>query len=192
MALVERTAELGHRWGWLMVTGLLFVLLGMTALFSPVATTVGLTFAIASLLLAAGAVLLVQAFRLRGHHGAGVRFIQAALAVVAGLMIFFYPIGGMSGIALVLAFYFFISSALHWILSSLMEPFQVRVWGRISAVASFLLGVYIIFSFPFSALWVPGALLGVDLVFNGIGLIGFSLSVKRLTHGGRFRPAHQH
>jgi hypothetical protein len=37
-------------------------------------------------------------------------------------------------------------------------------------------------TFPISALWVPGALLGIEFVIYGISMIGFSFGLRRLHH----------
>jgi uncharacterized membrane protein HdeD (DUF308 family) len=104
------------------------------------------------------------------------------VALAAGIVILRFPDAGMLGIAIVLTFYFTMSAAAKWVLALGMRPHRGWIWAFLSATASFLLGMYIIMTFPFSALWLPGFLLGIDLIILGSSLIGFSFNLKKL-HG---------
>lgn len=176
----DELAELGRHWVWIFVGGLLFVVLGFVAFALPVATTIGVTFGIAGIILASGVVQLVQAIKLRRRHGGVMRFFQAVLSLVVGGVVLRYPGAGMVGIALALSFYFFIRAALQWILFSAMQPFEGRGWILASSIISFWLGTIVILTLPLSALWVPGLLVGIDLVIAGGTMIGFAFLVRRL------------
>lgn len=175
----KEIASFKKHWAWMLVAGVLYVLLGVLAFSMPVASTVGLTLFISSLLLAGGIILFVQAFRMRHEIGSATRFVQSLIAIVAGGVMLRYPNAGMMGVALMLSFYFFINAAAHWILASSLRPIKGLNWGYFSAACSFLLGVYILATFPFSALWIPGTLLGIDLIFAGCTMIVFSMSIRR-------------
>jgi aquaporin Z len=176
----KEIAALGQHWGWILATGIVYVLLGFWAISLPVASTVGLTIGLAAVLIVGGIVRLVQAIRLRHRHGMALRFFQSALAIVVGGLMLRYPSGGMMFIALSLSFYFFTSAVTQWIFFSAAKPYQGRWWGIASSIVSFILGVFIILTFPFSALWVPGTFLGIDLIFAGAGMMGFSFVGRKL------------
>jgi uncharacterized membrane protein HdeD (DUF308 family) len=167
-------------WKWMLFAGVLFVILGFIAFSMPIASTVGLTFGLAGLLLAGGIIQLVQAFQLRRHPGNAGRFFRSALNIVIGAMMFRYPEGGLMGVALALSIYFLFNAVSQWILFYSMRPMPGLGWGIVSSIASLILGVYILITFPFSALWVPGALLGIDLLFSGSSMIGFAFSLRRM------------
>jgi uncharacterized membrane protein HdeD (DUF308 family) len=173
--------KIGEHWIWALTTGVLLILLGGFGLTMPVPSTVGLTFAIATLLLASGAIQLVHAVKMWKHRGETIRFLQAFLALAGGGLIFRYPESGVLGIALVLSLYFIISAAMQVALYMSLVREPSRYWVLLSSISSFVIGVYLIATFPFSALWVPGLLVGVDLIFAGVSLIGLAISA-RSTH----------
>lgn len=172
--------QLGHHWAWILVTGIIYIALGTFAFTMPIASTFGITMAIGVIAIIAGVVHLVQAIRLRKEVGTGTRFLQSFLSVIVGGLMLRWPEGGMFGLALLLSFYFFVSAATQWILFSAVKPIGGYVWGLLSSILTFCLGAFIIFTFPLSALWVPGALFGIDLFFAGAAMIGLALSVRHL------------
>lgn len=177
----EHMLEVVRRnWGLFLLTGIVLIALGIGALFAPVLSTVSLTLAVGAFMVARGIIQLIHAVQIRKEPGTGMRFAQAFLALVVGAAILMFPVGGMFGIAFALAFYFFANGALTWTVASALPLANARFWGRLSSVASFVLGVYIIFTFPFSAFWVPGTLLGIDLIFGGTGLIGVAMSGRKV------------
>ncbi len=161
-----------------MFTGIVCMLLGIGAILAPLMSTIGLTIGVGAFLAASGIMQLVHAVKLRQHNGKWLRFGQSALAIIVGLMILVYPLGGIFGITLSLSFYFFVSSVINWIHASAMQSGEARGWGRLGAAISFILGVYILATLPISAFWLPGTLLGVDLLFGGLGLIGVAITVR--------------
>lgn len=171
---------LSRNWGWVMTSAVLFMILGVIALSLPVASTVAVAFGLAGILLVGGCVQFVEAFKLRHSPGSAARFIQSVLSVVVGGLILRYPGGGILGISLALSFYFFVGAATKWMLASYTRTHRGFNWGFVSSIASFALGVYLIASFPFSALWVPGVLLGVDLIVTGTAMFAVSLSLRRM------------
>jgi uncharacterized membrane protein HdeD (DUF308 family) len=174
---------LGREWGWLLAMGFLLTLLGFFAFSMPLVSTVSLTFALAVLLLVSGLVYLVQAVRLRHRHGSANRFLRSALALIVGGLILRFPQGGILGVALALSFYFLVSGTAQWILFYSMRSLNGAGWVLFSSVTSFLLGVYMIITFPFSAIWVPGLLVGIDLAFAGVSMMGWAISLRRLHVG---------
>ncbi|MGZ3745081.1 MAG: HdeD family acid-resistance protein [Pseudobdellovibrionaceae bacterium] len=180
LSLDEATSVLGRNWGWMFAAGVAYICLGVFALLVPTASTIGLTFALACLFIATGIIQFVHAVKLRHEQGGVMRFLQSLLAIVAGVLIFLYPGIGMYGISLTLSFYFFIGAAMHWILAQAIAPGRARMWVYLSAIASFALGFYIVFTFPISALWVPGTLLGIEFLFSGTGLVGLAWAIRKL------------
>jgi uncharacterized membrane protein HdeD (DUF308 family) len=174
------TARFGKNWQWILGAGIAYVSLGTIAILVPIASTMDLNFAVAGLLGVSSAIHLVEAVKWRHVEGVLVRFLLVLLPLVVGGIIFAYPGIGMLGIALSLGLYFLLGAALKWFLAEAMVSGTLRAWVFVGVAASFLLGIYILMTFPFSALWVPGLLLGIELLFGGTGVIGYALSVRKL------------
>jgi uncharacterized membrane protein HdeD (DUF308 family) len=180
VSMREELARLGKNWVWLLVSGMIFIILGIAAYVWPVASTVTLTLALGWLFVVGGFVRVVQAIQLRQHIGTGWRVFDALLSLVVGVLLLRYPGGGMLAVAIAMTFFFFMSAVTKSTVAFGTRPLPGSGWAFVSAIASLVLGIYMIATFPVSAAWVPGALLGIDFVFYGISMIGFSFNMKKL------------
>jgi uncharacterized membrane protein HdeD (DUF308 family) len=175
------------QWVWVLISGMLLAFLGAIAFSLPVVSTIGVTYGLASVLIAGGIILFFHAVQLRHESGGVTRFFQSLLSLITGLIMVRYPDTGMMGISLALSFYFFLAATAKWIVYMSVRPARGWGWGIASSMASFALGVLIIVTFPFSALWIPGALLGIDLVVAGAAIMGASFSIRKISHD-KFQP----
>lgn len=167
-------------WEGLVGLGALLVILGSIALFAPVMTTMGLSVMMGVLFLASGIAQLAHAFRYIREKGKFTRFLLAGLSLVAGVMVLRNPVVGAVAITTVTAIYLLVSAVGRGILAFEIKP--ETGWGSLlfSAVISFVLGAYLLASFPTLSLVVPGIFFGVDLVVFGISLVAFAMNVRRL------------
>lgn len=180
LSMPERLARLGNNWGWFLALGLFSLLFGMLAFGWPVTSSAGLTFALGVLFVANGVLHLIQAFQLRKETGTGWRLVMSVTALAAGVLMLKYPAAGMFGVAIAMAFYFFMSATTKSIAAFGMKGHRGWGWVLASAIASFILGIYIIATFPVSALWVPGTVLGIDFIVHGASMIGLSFDLKKI------------
>ena len=182
ISLEEATEHLGRNWVWVLLAGLALAVIGAIALMTPLVSTLGLTLALAGVFTASGVVQLVQAFKLREHQGALNRFLHALLALALGAVMLWIPEAGMLVISMMLSVYFFLNAIIGFMFAQTLAPQSARVWAYVNAAASFILGFYIVFTYPLSALWIPGTLLGIELVVTGAGLAGLAFSIRKLHH----------
>jgi uncharacterized membrane protein HdeD (DUF308 family) len=178
-----RNIDIGRSWGWVLASGIAYVLIGFVALNWPVSSTVGLTFALGIVLVVTGVVQAIHAFQTRHETGISWRIFLAVIALAAGVLMLRYPAAGMMGVAIAMAFYFFVNAAAKGALAFSMRPIKRWGWVLASAIASFILGVYVIATFPLAALWVPGFILGVDLVIQGASLVAASFDLRHEHEG---------
>lgn len=172
------SSEFGKNWGWVLAAGIGYVIIGLIAFRWPVSSTVGLTFVLGVIFLVAGIVQGIHAFQIRKEAGTFWRLLESIAALAAGILMLRYPAAGMLGITIVLAFYFLVGAATKFVLAFDMRPLKGWVWVLLSAASSLILGIYILAAFPVSALWVPGFILGVDLVIEGLSLTRISFDLK--------------
>ena len=176
----EPLSLVGKNWGWVLATGIAYVVLGLVAYSWPVASTVALTVMLGTLLVVSGVIQALHAIQLRKYSGAGWRILQSVVALGAGVLILRFPAGGMLAVAIALSLFLFVGATAKWILAAGMRPVRGWGWMFLSSLVSLVLAVYIVATFPVSALWVPGALLGIDLAFTGISLIGFAFNLRHV------------
>ena len=178
-----RKVDIGRNWGWVLAAGIGYVILGFAAINWPVSSTVGLTFALGLILILTGIVQGVHAFEARKEGGVAWHVFLMVVALAAGVVMLRHPTAGMVGIAITMTFYFFVGAFAKGAFALSLRPMRRWGWVMASAVASFILGAYMLLTFPISALWIPGLMLGIDLVFQGASLIGASLEMKQVHRG---------
>jgi uncharacterized membrane protein HdeD (DUF308 family) len=168
-------------WKFLMIEGIILALLGLVALFFPLAMAVSFELLLGSLLIVAG---LVQGISLLTHlkeKGSVFLLIGAAVALIAGILLLIHPLRGVLTLTLLLMVFFFIDG-ISKILSS-WEFRHLKGWGWLlfSGIVSLALAIMILTGLPTTAIWVLGVYLGVYLLFIGIALITLSCNLKKET-----------
>lgn len=169
-----------QNWGWILAVGIALVLLGVFAFAWPVVSTLSLVYYLGASFIAIGLIVGFQSVMFISEPGSGWHLLHAAVAVIAGILIFRYPGAGIVSVAMMLTFYFLMTAGAKAMLAYSMGSKRGTGLLYVSAACSFLLAVYILATFPVSALWVPGFIFGVDLIFYGAALIGTSFDIKHL------------
>jgi uncharacterized membrane protein HdeD (DUF308 family) len=172
----QNLSDESHRWTWIFLTGVVYLLLGIISISVPTASTLGLTITLANLLIIGGLFYLVHSYKLRHADGNSIRFLRALVSIAAGgLMLAFLNVG-MLGLTVILICYFFASAILQWKMFIGMQPRSA--WLFASSAVSFLLGLFLVATLPYSALVMPGIMLGIDLIMAGSGLISFAFVTR--------------
>ncbi len=159
--------------------GVVLVVLGVLAVGSPLLAAVAVESAIAWLIVFAGGVHIVLAFR---SHGAGSMIwrLLVGLAYVAfGGYLLFRPLLGVASLTLLLAALFVIEGVLDLILYSKMRALRGSSWVLIDGVITLLLGLMIYMQWPSSALWAIGLLVGISMMISGLSRVAMSLAIRR-------------
>jgi uncharacterized membrane protein HdeD (DUF308 family) len=154
--------------------GVIMIFLGFLAIIFPVATTIRLAVILAAILIVSGVVQGVNAFRFRSERGGPGRFIGSLLALLAGIVILRDVRAGVVGIGVLFTFYFFANAAGKWVLAAEIRPLPGWQSILLSGIASFILGVIMLLSFPFSSFVFPAIVLGVELIFSGMTVIAYA------------------
>lgn len=169
-----------HRANSLNLQGVLIVLLGFIAIVLPVISTLALTVVLGVILIVAGISEGIRAVRAWGQPGAGTALILAVIAVIAGLMVLVNPFAGALSLAVVIGVYMILSGVAKARFAWALRPTAGWGWMAFSAALSIVLGIIVLVGLPFTALWVPGTLLGIELVFFGMALIMMAGALRKL------------
>lgn len=170
-------------WKLILLEGVVFVILGLVALFQPYVMAVSIEILLGSLLLVAG---IVQGFRALTHlkeQGAVPLLIGAGFALIAGLLLLAYPMTGVITLTLLLTVFFFVDGFSRIVSSLQYRPLKGWGWLFFSGAISVALAVMITMGLPTTAVWVIGIYLGVYLLFVGISLITLSTYIKNGAFG---------
>jgi uncharacterized membrane protein HdeD (DUF308 family) len=147
--------------------GAVLSVLGIFAVLAPLFTGVAVTVLVGILLLVAGIVEIVFAFK-AGSFGKGVlRFLFGGLGVLAGVIIMATPGTSLVVLAYVLAVFFVAGGVLDIVLSLKVRPEEGWGWMLFSGIVSVVLGGLIIGQWPVSGAWAVGLYVGIRMVMHG-------------------------
>ncbi|WP_051497723.1 HdeD family acid-resistance protein [Candidatus Contendibacter odensensis] len=162
----------------LLVFSILFLVVGSAAILLPVLATFVAESLLGGLMILSGFLYGALAFQLRGFWNIVWTVLIALLSIVAGLVLWFYPLQGVLTLTLFLAAYFIIIGVFKGIHALQHRATHGWVWSLVSAIASIALGGMVGWGFPGTALWTLGLLFGIDLIFYGWALIALRSAVK--------------
>ncbi len=169
-----------HR-GWFTGLGIVFLVLGCLAIAFPWVATLSLELTIGALLVVAGIAIGVQAFSGPRWKGRAMSLGLAALALISGVLMLFFPLAGVVTLTTLVMLYFLLTGA-----TKLWFAYQSRPaigWGWIltSGILSLALGLLMLFQLEELLPWVLGLLLGVDFIFGGAWMLMLASRAKLLS-----------
>ncbi len=162
--------------------GVLLVVLGTMAIISPFLAAVAVNVAVAWLIVLAGIVHLVLAFRAHTAGSVIWKLLVGIAYLCFGGYLIVHPVLGVASLTLVLASLFVIEGVLDIVLFVKMRPLQGSSWVLLDGIVSLLLGVMIYMQWPSSSGWAIGTLVGVSLIFSGVARVMMSLAVRKVTN----------
>jgi uncharacterized membrane protein HdeD (DUF308 family) len=122
-------------------------------------------------------------FAWRGGRATAVVW-EILLGVVYGAIGFYLltrPVAGLASLTLAVAVYLFVEGVLEFILSLQLRPAPGSGWLLVDGIVTLVLAVMIWSTWPSSAAWVIGTLVGISMLFSGITRLMLSLAVRKIT-----------
>ena len=165
---------------WSITLSVLMILAGVLAIVVPPVAGIAVTIFVGWLLVLSGLMHFVYAWHTRGT-GAIIWEILVGIAYAfVGGYVLTHPLLGMESLTLALAIYLFAEAVLEFVLGFQLRPRPGSGWLFVDGVITLILAVMIWRDWPFSTVWALGILVGVSMLFSGIGRLMFSLTVRKL------------
>jgi uncharacterized membrane protein HdeD (DUF308 family) len=177
-SLAHGIEQLHRSWGWFVALGLLLIVLGVICVLGEVATTVISVLVLGWLLLLSGIIALVHAFQTRTWNGFFLYLLSAVLRGLTGFLLVRYPLAGAFSLTLLLATLFIVGGVFR-LVGAFSLRFPMWGWTAVSGAIAVLLGVMLLSQLPASSLWFLGLAVGIDLIFEGSGLIALGSALRR-------------
>ena len=174
------TADVRTATTWSIVLSALMIAAGVLAIGAPMIAGVAVAALVGWLLLFSGMFHLAFAWR-AGRPGA-VSW-QVLLGLVYGAIGFYIigsPVAGLASLTLAIALYLFIEGVLEFVLWSRLRAIPGSGWLMVDGVITLVLAVMIWSTWPSSAVWVVGTLIGISMLFSGITRLMLSIAARRI------------
>jgi uncharacterized membrane protein HdeD (DUF308 family) len=170
--------HLRARWGEIVAFGALLVVLGIAALCFTLPSTIatvtlnGLFFVVAG----------VAEIGVGAHAKSWARFflwiVGGAIYLIAGVICIINPIFASLALTLALGAGLIAAAAVRAYLAFHLPGGNPRAMVLLAAAVTFLLGLVIVVHWPTDSVYVLGILLGVDLLFHGVGWATFGVGLR--------------
>jgi uncharacterized membrane protein HdeD (DUF308 family) len=180
-AAIEGT--LGEHWVLFLVEGTILLVLGVLAIAVPQIATLAVEIMIGWLFLVSGIVGAITTFWMRTAPGFWWSLLSAILGIGAGIALLVSPGTGVVSLTLILVAFFIIEgiASILFALDHKRELSGRWGWMLASGIIDLVLAAAVFVMLPGAAGWVIGLLVGINLVFGGVALIGMALHAKPAT-----------
>jgi uncharacterized membrane protein HdeD (DUF308 family) len=174
------TADVRKAATWSIVLSVLMIAAGLLAIALPMIAGVAVTAIVAWLLLFSGVLHVGFAWR-AGRAGAVVwEILLGILYGAIGFYLLASPVVGLESLTLAIALYLLFEGVLEFVLSLRLRPASGSGWLMIDGIITLVLAAMIWSTWPSSAAWVVGTLIGISMLFSGITRLMFSMAVRRI------------
>lgn len=170
--------ELQKNWGWLLILGILFIILGFIGLGSLFALTLASAFFFGILIIIGGAAQFVEALKCKGWKGVAFHVLIAVLYVVGGVFVIQDPLAASVMLTWVLAAVLIFAGILRIVMAIQMRSAGPWVVPLLGGVISIILGGMILAQWPLSGLFVIGLFVAIELIVNGWSYIFIALGAR--------------
>lgn len=170
---------LREHWGWFLILGILFVLLGFLAIGASTLATMASVVFLGSLLLVGGITQIIYTFSLRNWSGFFLSLLSGLLYSVVGFFMIMHPEASALSLTLLLAAFYVIGGIFRTVTAASIR-FEHWGWAVFSGLIKLALGILIWLGWPETGLWVIGLFIGIDLIFYGWFWILLSLTARTM------------
>jgi uncharacterized membrane protein HdeD (DUF308 family) len=166
------------KWGWFVALGVGELIIGGVASANLMAANLASVLVIGAAMLVAGIFQIIHAFTARGLRGFLFWQLAGIVYAAAGAIILYDPVFTSLTLSLTAGIFLIVAGVMR-----IWAGFHARPaagWGWIVAagVVTTCVGAIVVAAWPAIGLWFLGAMLVVDLIFQGWGLIVFGLALK--------------
>lgn len=165
---------------WTTTIAVLMIVLGIIAIVFPFFASIASTLVFGWVFILAGVVQIVYAFQSRGAGQVVWKLILGGLYLFSGIFVVANPLKGVLAFTIVLGVTIFVQGIIQVSIAFQMRRTAPR-WGWMlaSGIIGIIFGIVIWSSLPYSAVWLIGTLIGVNLLFDGVWMLTLHSGQRR-------------
>jgi uncharacterized membrane protein HdeD (DUF308 family) len=178
-AYPEGTLKLKTGWGWVLVAGILFVIVGVLAVLQPLITGLAVGIYLGASFIVAGAFAAASGVVNIRQRGAWLFIILGILAMIAGAYMALLPLNAAVSLVWAIGVWMIVAGAFE-----LYTATQIRLhraWMIFIGLVDVALGLVLLWIDPVSAIEVLAWMVGFSFVMRGIASIVFSGELRKLS-----------
>jgi len=167
-------------WRLFLFQGIVMIILGVLAVMAPATATVAVDIYIGWLFLIGGVTGLVAMFSANDAPAFFWTLLTAALSLAVGVLLIWKPDTGVVSVTVVLTAFFIAEGVFQTVGSFAYRDVIPNSWGWMlfSGIADLFLAGIVIYSWPNSAVWTLGLLVGVSLITSGVAIVFTAIEAR--------------
>jgi uncharacterized membrane protein HdeD (DUF308 family) len=174
------TGALRAHWKFFLIEGIVLLVLGAVAVCVPPLATVAVEVLLGWLILMSGVLGLVMTFQTRGSPGFGWSLLSAVVGITAGVVLLAWPLSGVFSLTVMLTIFLMLEgiASIMYALAHRREKTSRWELMLVSGIVDLILAGLILAGLPGTAAWAIGLIVGINLLFGGVALIGLALQAR--------------
>jgi uncharacterized membrane protein HdeD (DUF308 family) len=177
-SLGEAAERLRGKWAAITAFGVLLVVLGVAALFFSLIATIATVTLNGILFLVAGAAEIGIGMHSRDWGRFFLWVVGGLVYIAAGVVCIVNPVLASVALTLLLGAGLIAAGVVRAYLAFQLPADHPRGMVFLAAAVTILLGLIIVSHWPLDSVYVLGTLLGVDLLFHGVGWVSFGMGLQ--------------
>ena len=177
--LIDTSNKFNRNWVWLLMLGILFVFLSFIGLGLVVGLTLLSVLMFGILLIIGGVSQLADVFNSKAWQGVVWHALIGIFYIIGGILIVYDPMLATEVITAMLAWLFIIIGLTRFIMAIMLHQGPGWGWVLFSGLISVILGLLILMQWPYSAFWVIGMFIAIEMMFCGWTYIFMALAIRR-------------
>lgn len=173
------SSSVSSKWGWFLLLGVVSIVAGVFAIAHPLVVTLASVIFIGASLFVGGVFQVVQSWFTKDWSGFALSIIGGLLSIIGGVLVMQEPVTGSVIITLFLLAALVVSGITRIVIA--LRHRDLKAWWLLAlgGLASVVIGIMLYMSMPWSSLWILGTLIGVELLFQGVGWTAFAMDLRR-------------
>jgi len=177
-ALGTAIHAISGKWGWFVALGIGELILGGVASINLMAATLASVLVIGAAVFVAGIFQIIHAFSARGFSGVLFWLLAGLVYAAAGAIILYDPVFASFTLSLAAGVFLLAAGIMRILAGFHARPMAGWGWVVAAGILTLCVGVIVVAAWPAIGLWFLGAMLVVDLIFQGWGFIAFGVALK--------------
>ncbi|WP_407178797.1 HdeD family acid-resistance protein [Bradyrhizobium sp. STM 3562] len=177
-ALGSAIRAISGKWGWFVVLGVGDLILGGIASTNLMLANLASVLFIGAAVLVSGLFQIVHAFTARGLGSFLFWLLSGLVYAAAGAIILYDPVLASVELSLLAGVFMVVAGVMRAWAGLRSRPAAGWRWIVAAGVLTLCVGAILIAAWPSIGLWFLGAMLVVDLIFQGWGFLAFGIALK--------------
>lgn len=176
----EIAEKLKANWSWLLILSIVMMIGGISAIALPMlaSLTVPLIFGIAVLF--GGIAHAIHAFSADGWNARIWQILTALLYILGGFLLLAEPLAGLVALSLIVICLVGAEGVARLVMAFSIRPQAGWGWLAFGGLIAIAFAIYLLSLWPAVSAVLLGTLIGISLIFEGVGYAMLALAIRRL------------